>query len=513
MITKNALEVARETLRQLTARHLPPTPVNYQAIYNEIAGIPHIAPFPEEPLRQIAQALPAKNPGQEKQKGLLEFAIGQRNWDGIQNALLAYADFARAESPPAPATTLALTDAADWAPVLTTEFMAQVARLVQNVLPALGSEDARFLDRAEQLIQALREPTSQAAHVKTVLADFNYRLSFVAEDQAGIKTALLQLLHLIIENISELSLDEQWLRGQAEALMEAATPPLTLRRLDEVEHRLKNVIFKQREAKGRAQEAQEELRALLAAFIERLSQMTESSSTFQGTMETCVQLLDQARRVEDITPVLKDVIGAARLMANEARGTRDELRAMRGKAQTTQDELSKLHQELDRISSQVRHDTLTGVLNRKGLNEAIEREISGMQRKNAPLCVALLDVDNFKKINDSKGHAIGDAALQHLVTVARECLRSQDALARYGGEEFVIVLPDTPLDMGVDIMRRLQRQLSARFFLADHEKFLITFSAGVAQLQPDENGSAAISRADKAMYLAKRAGKNRVLAA
>jgi diguanylate cyclase len=77
----------------------------------------------------------------------------------------------------------------------------------------------------------------------------------------------------------------------------------------------------------------------------------------------------------------------------------------------------------------------------------------------------------------------------------------------------VILLPDTLLDDGIDIMRRLQRQLSTRYFLAGNDKFLITFSAGVAQLQPDENGAEAIGRADKAMYLAKRAGKNRVLAA
>ena len=513
MITKNSLEIARDTLRQLTARQLSPTPVNYQAIYNELAGIPNVPPFPEEPLRQIAQALPVKNPGQEKQKGLLEFAIGQRNWEGVQNALLAHAEFGRTEPPPAPATNLSLADATDWAPALTTEFMAQVARLVQHVLPALGSEDARFLDRAEQLMQALREPASQAPHLKNVLADFNYRLAFLAEDQAEIKAALLKLLHLIIENISEWSLDEQWLQGQAEALMEAATPPLTLRRLDEVEHLLKNVIFKQREAKGRALDAQEELRALLATFIDRLSQMTESSSAFHGKMEACVQLLEQARSVEDFTPVLKDVVGATRLMANEARSTRDELRAMREKTQATQDKLSRLHQELDRVSTQVRHDALTGVLNRKGLDETIEREISSAQRKATPLCVALLDVDNFKKINDIKGHTIGDAALQHLVAVTRECLRAQDSLARYGGEEFVILLPDTTLDVGVEIMRRLQRELSTRFFLADSEKFLITFSAGVAQLQPEETGTEAIGRADKAMYLAKRAGKNRVLAA
>ena len=127
--------------------------------------------------------------------------------------------------------------------------------------------------------------------------------------------------------------------------------------------------------------------------------------------------------------------------------------------------------------------------------------------------MALLDIDNFKKLNDSLGHAMGDSALAHLATVARECMRPQDTLARYGGEEFVILLPDTPLDRGVDAMTRLQRELTKRFFMAGEEKILITFSAGVSQLASEETGMEAVRRADKAMYLAKRAGKNRVVGA
>jgi diguanylate cyclase len=92
-------------------------------------------------------------------------------------------------------------------------------------------------------------------------------------------------------------------------------------------------------------------------------------------------------------------------------------------------------------------------------------------------------------------------------------MRPQDSLARYGGEEFVLLLPDTTLDHGIEAMTRLQRELTKRFFMAGSEKILITFSAGVAQLGEEESGSEAIRRADQAMYLAKRAGKNRVLGA
>jgi diguanylate cyclase len=127
--------------------------------------------------------------------------------------------------------------------------------------------------------------------------------------------------------------------------------------------------------------------------------------------------------------------------------------------------------------------------------------------------MAMLDIDNFKNINDRLGHATGDEALTHLAAVAREVMRPQDTLARYGGEEFVILLPDTPLDRGIEAMTRLQRELTKRYFLTGTEKILITFSAGVAQMAADESGHDAIRRADQAMYLAKRAGKNRVLGA
>ena len=456
MNDRKPFEIARETLKRLNVHKLAPTPANYQAIYSEVAGVPTEPPFPADRLRDIARDLPAKTPGQQKQRGLLVSAIEQLNWEGVKSALTAYGGFsppgtaplaAASMSPPAPATT---PEPPPSAPALTTDFFKQIARLIEYALPALGDDDLPFNEQAQTLIKAMQQPDADAVTVKQMLSNFGSRLSFAAEDQAEIKLTLLRLLHLIIQNIGELSLDDRWLTGQIEALLEASTPPLTLRRLDDVERRLKDVIFKQTEAKGRAIEAQEDMRQMLATFIERLSQMTESTSTFHGKMEENARLIEQAKTLADIAPVLKEVVGATRTMAHDSLLARDELRGMRERAQTTDAELAKLHQELDRVSAQARHDPLTGVLNRKGLDEALNREISNVRRKDAPLCLALLDIDNFKKINDRLGHATGDEALAYLAGVAREVMRPQDTLARYGGEEFVILLPDTPLDKGIE---------------------------------------------------------------
>ncbi len=522
MADKTTSELARETLRQLAARKLAPTPANYQHVFNEIGGLPNYPAFPVEQLRKIANDLPARTPGQEKQLGLLESALTQMSWEGVHNALVAYGSFSPRSSAQGSSfgaltvhepTPLSTSTGGLGVTALTADFLEQIARLIEFARPALGSDDIRFSEQTQEMLLIMRQPGADIVRVKQMLSTFGHRVSFAAEDQAEIKATLLHLLRLIMENISELSVDDRWLKGQVDALMSAATPPLTLRRLDDVERRLRDVMFKQAEAKGRAVEAQEQMRVMLGTFIERLSVLTDSTSAFGGKMEENAKLIEQAKTLEELAPVLREVVGATRSMASNTLATRDELRGMRERVAATEQEIVKLHLELDRVSAQARHDPLTGALNRKGLDEALNRELSNVRRKETPLCMALLDIDNFKKINDNLGHTTGDLALTHLAQVARECMRPQDTLARYGGEEFVILLPDTPLDKGVEAMTRLQRELTKRFFLAGAEKILITFSAGVAQLAPDEDGVAAIKRADQAMYMAKRAGKNRVLGA
>ena len=101
--------------------------------------------------------------------------------------------------------------------------------MIEYAQPALGSDDPRFDEQTKALLQAMRLPNADVAGVKTMLSNYSHRLSFAAEDQAEIKKTLLKLLHLVFENIGELSLDDRWLKGQIDALMSAATPPLTLR--------------------------------------------------------------------------------------------------------------------------------------------------------------------------------------------------------------------------------------------------------------------------------------------
>lgn len=510
MSERTPSDVARETFKQLSAQRLAPTPDNFRRIYDEVAGSRSPVPFPEGPFRQILRVVPGQTPVQKRLLDQFEKAVVAHDWSALQAVFVGYAKLgmsstaAPAAEPEEPVTTRV---------ALAPEVAEPMERLVETALAAVSNQDERLQLLGEQALELLRSPAPTSNALKLALGNFSFRLSFAAEEQTGIRSLLLTLLHLVFENMAALSTDDVWLHGQTQALVEATAQPLTLRKLDDVQLRLKDVIFKQTEAKSRMVEAQGQMKALLSVFIERLQSVTQSSSSYRATMEKCAEQVARATNLADITPVLEQVMAATRSMALESRVAHDELTELRQRTHDKQAELALLQQTLDQVSQQARHDPLTGSLNRKGLDEVMVREIARSQRGATPLCVALLDVDNFKQINDRLGHATGDAALVHLADVARAAMRPHDMLARYGGEEFVLVLPDTALADGVEAMQRLQRELTKNFFLLGSEKLLITFSAGIAQLTPTDSSHDAITRADQAMYLAKQQGKNRVVAA
>jgi len=400
-------------------------------------------------------------------------------------------------------------------PQLDGELQELIAQLLENSIEMLLVDTPDLADEAGRLAAEIRAARSAEAVTSFTIRmkKFSYRLQFVTEDQAELKTALLHLLQLIIENISELTLDDQWLHGQIAMVMELFNQPLNLRQLDDVERRMKEVIFKQSNLKKHLSEAQNRLKAMLASFVDRLADLSESTSDYHDKIERCVEKISKAGDITQLTDVLDEVMRETRVIQLNAQHSRDELKEMRQRVDESEKEVSRLQSELEQASEMVRHDALTGALNRKGMDEVLEREVAHANRHDSTLCIAMLDIDNFKRLNDTHGHHVGDDALVHLAQVTRETIRPQDSLARYGGEEFVILLPDTALNEAVQTITRVQRELTRKFFLNKNEKLLITFSAGVAERGHDEPADLALKRADSAMYLAKRSGKNRVVAA
>jgi len=258
-------------------------------------------------------------------------------------------------------------------------------------------------------------------------------------------------------------------------------------------------------------EAKSSFKRLITVFVERLSEMSMSATGYHERIEGYAARLERADALNDLQNIVADLVSDTRSVQVDMMRHRDEIVEVRKQADQAESRVRQLEAELEHVSEQVREDQLTGTLNRRGLDDAMQREISRAQRKRTPLCVAILDLDNFKKLNDTYGHQAGDDALIHLANVVRKTLRPTDTVARFGGEEFVIVFAETDEKQAVEAMRRLQRELTKRFFLHDNERLLITFSAGVALLKANETQDGILARADKAMYQAKLQGKNRVV--
>lgn len=177
-------------------------------------------------------------------------------------------------------------------------------------------------------------------------------------------------------------------------------------------------------------------------------------------------------------------------------------------------ELWFLVTELQReLAEQARTDALTGALNRRALEEAALREASRSIRHGNVLCMIVLDVDEFKQINDTRGHGAGDAVLRALVTQAKSMLRLQDLIARTGGEEFTILLPDTNVTAGTEAAERLRKAIEALEVPYETGPIQFTVSLGVAQFNAAQGDwEVMMRRADLAMYEAKDHGRNKVSA-
>ncbi|HSB98943.1 MAG TPA: GGDEF domain-containing protein, partial [Burkholderiaceae bacterium] len=159
-------------------------------------------------------------------------------------------------------------------------------------------------------------------------------------------------------------------------------------------------------------------------------------------------------------------------------------------------------------------DALTGLLNRRAMVELIAREHPRIERGQGPLAIALLDIDWFKRINDSLGHGAGDEVLRRFAAVLKAQLRAADAVARWGGEEFLLLMPGTHADDARGVLERLRHEVCTGDALDGIAPGLkVSFSAGVVEVAEGESQDAAIDRADRALYRAKQGGRNRVEAA
>jgi diguanylate cyclase len=527
-------EIARETIRQLGLRKLAPSPDHYTQVYEELSGNQGAAQHPArsvawpELIRETLRQWDRRQAGltTAKKRESIEHVLGafggdaDRLHDKLSGLVRGWRergeDASTIEAPPAKpqakAQAQAQVEAGRDPEHAMREVLAQT--LEYAVVGRLGHAPA-LQEEARELAAFARRPLRGAElnELSAKLKRFFLRIELAGEDINELLRGLLGLLRLLTDNVGELVGDDRWMKGQVSAVQALLAEPLGKDMLREAERGFRDLVIKQGSRKASLDQTKSALKDMVAVFVDRLAAVSSSTGVFHERMAGYAQRIAETDDIAQLGGLVEELVKQTRGMQADVARAHEELVAARRLVSEHESRIRQLEQELEAMSGQVREDQLTRTLNRRGLDEAWAAEAARAERQQSPLCLSVLDLDNFKHLNDRLGHQAGDRALVHLTEVVRQALRPSDIIARYGGEEFVVLLPHTPVDEAVTVMVRLQRELTRQFFMHDNERILITFSAGVAERKANESRDDLLKRADAALYEAKRTGKNRVVPA
>jgi diguanylate cyclase len=259
-------------------------------------------------------------------------------------------------------------------------------------------------------------------------------------------------------------------------------------------------------------QAMDKLRAEMQKLMTGVATTALQTSSRAGAFGEQLSGLTQALASRDT-----DLIGTQ--LHQVLVGTADmkqSIDALQSKVSSSQDEIGRLRADLERARGEALIDPLTGVLNRKGFDQMLQALLAQPAGADSSHCIAMLDIDHFKKVNDTHGHLMGDQVIQAVGEILRRTVMQPAAAARYGGEEFAILLPRSTLAQSAqptELIRARTKALKIRNRTTQEVLVTVTMSGGVASLRQGEDAQSLLARADAALYASKNAGRDRVTTA
>ena len=513
-------QLAKGALRRLAQAQLEPTPEHYARAYAEEAGLP---PPPDaraagaqwanlidrlaRGLERTARQWTAARKKESLQRVLEGSASdAQRLQQRLLSLLQAWeSDGPLEQEPGVPASSPADSPhvARDW-PAVT----RALERTVHVALPVTEPRARQLADELGVLADRLARDGADAATVLTV-EDVCVRAQRMLGQRHRLFDDLTRLCAELTAGLTELAEDESWARGQSEVVKASLAAGLTTRSVRMATELLTETRVRQQRVRDERGAASRALKDLIRFLLSELGELGEHTGRFSESVGRHAEAIARAETLESLAGVVQELVDETHAVQSLVQDTQQRLQRDHARAGELEARVRELEAELRRLSDEVSTDALTQVANRRGLQQAFEAESARAARDEALLAVGLMDIDNFKKLNDSLGHAAGDVALKSLATVVRDRLRPVDTVARFGGEEFVVLLPGIPADEAQQVLTRLQRALTASLFMHDGREVFVTFSAGVTAWRRGEPLEVALERADEALYEAKRSGKNR----
>jgi diguanylate cyclase len=296
------------------------------------------------------------------------------------------------------------------------------------------------------------------------------------------------------------------LSGVAELVISAVTRSQRefegfLRRLDERLDTLKKYFADQESAQAGRMGASAELDLEIRQELDAFGQKVETSADFTALKASVSGHLSSIR--EAVGRFRTKESEREQYLSEQLNTMQEKMAAMEAQAETVKIELREQRQR-------AMTDVLTQLPNREAWQDRLDSEFQRWRRYGNPLSLAVLDIDLFKRVNDSYGHKAGDRVLQLVAKALKDRLRQTDFVARFGGEEFVLLFPETTAETAKDVLDGLRGHIKALPFHFRGEPVSVSFSAGVSGFEPDDDTDGVFDRADKSLYQAKEAGRDQV---
>ncbi|MDO9313942.1 MAG: diguanylate cyclase [Burkholderiaceae bacterium] len=550
-------QLAKAALRRLALEKLEPTPENYVRAYQQEqgktpAGGDSLADLIESIVRGIERG--GKQWTLARKKESLQRVLSGSRGDANRLQQRLRQLIGNWDSDSSPGTNRDLVDEAPTEPVtasaepetVSSEVLASVLAVPEpaeadeakeasteaagRVVAAFGQTVVRALPLAETSNRDLAEAITQASQrIRTEGAceasaaeveGLCERADWVLQHREHLFEQISGLCLELTASLTDLAEDDSWAQGQCDAMRVTVEEGLTGRGVKSVSELLRSTRAKQAELRVERDAARDALKQMINRMLSELGELGSQTGRFHESVGRYADVIERADTLESLAGVVREMVEESRTVQGLVDQTQHRLREEHSRATGLSERVTELESELKRLSSEVSTDQLTQIANRRGLLQAFEVECSRLERaladdpggtSAAGLAIGLLDIDNFKRLNDELGHSAGDEALKALAATVSKTLRPTDLVARYGGEEFVVLLPETPVDEGQQILTRLQRSLTGGLFMHEQKQVFVTFSAGVTAYRTGERIEDALERADLALYQAKRAGKNRTL--
>jgi len=537
-------QIAKAALRRLALERLEPTPENYERAYRQEAGEPPpdateaLATLIERIIRGIERSGHNWTPARRKEGIQRVLAGGRSDAKKLQQRLsqlvnswetdsaatpVAVGEAVAAVVPTRPAPLDGAAPAANApiaaaAPAPSAESdessgaWERIARTLGHALKAaLPAHDGANQELAKELARVVERIDAKAA--AEPLADdveaLARRVERVLQHRHHLFDQLGKLCHELTASLTDLAEDGSWVKGQCEAMQLKIEEGLSARGVRAVSDMLHHARKRHAEVRGEREKARDALKSLMAQMLAELGELGSKTGNFHESVGRYAAVIEESDSLESLTGVVREMVAESRAVQSLVQQTQERLQEEHSKATDLSERVTQLEDEMKRLSDEVSTDQLTQIANRRGLMQAFEIERARLERAGGELSIGLLDIDNFKKLNDELGHSAGDEALKSLAAIVSKTLRPTDRVARYGGEEFVVLLPETPAAEGEQVLTRLQRSLTGGLFMHKDKQIFVTFSAGVTGYRMDERIEDSLERADQALYEAKRTGKNR----